>query len=213
MTDSAIGILGGTFDPVHFGHLRPALDVADRLGLEQVHLVPCAVPPHRETPVATAQQRVALLQLAIKNNPRFFVDERELQREGPSYTIDTLRSLREDFPQKPLYLLVGTDAFMGIQSWHEWQQLLDFANIVVMQRPEETMSMPEELNSWYQQHLFVETEGQSLHGKIMPVKVTQLSISATQIRTCIASGASPQYLLPDAVISLVEMLGLYQQKK
>ncbi|OUR74428.1 nicotinate-nicotinamide nucleotide adenylyltransferase [Methylophaga sp. 41_12_T18] len=212
MTDSAIGILGGTFDPVHFGHLRPALDVADQLGLEQIHLIPCAVPPHRETPLATAQQRVALLLLAIKNNPRFVVDERELQREGPSYTIDTLRSLRQEFPAKPLYLLVGTDAFMGIQSWHEWQQLLELTHIVVMQRPDETTAMPDALASWYQQHL-VTNDDVNLAGKIIPVKVTQLSISATQIRTSIANGASPQYLLPDAVISLVDMLGLYQQKE
>lgn len=106
-----IGILGGTFDPVHFGHLRPALDVAEQLNLEHVRLIPSAEPPHRAEPVATAQQRVALLQLAIKNNPRFVVDDRELHRKGPSYTVDTLYSLKQEFPDSSFYLMLGTDAF------------------------------------------------------------------------------------------------------
>ncbi|NOQ81528.1 MAG: adenylyltransferase/cytidyltransferase family protein, partial [Methylophaga sp.] len=107
MADS-IGILGGTFDPIHFGHLRPALDVAEQLGLDRVHLIPSARPPHRDQPQATAEQRLTMLHLAVKNNPQFVVDDRELHREGASYTVDTLVSLRQDFPDSPLYLMVGT---------------------------------------------------------------------------------------------------------
>lgn len=207
-----IGILGGTFDPVHFGHLRPALDVAEQLSLEHIRLIPSAEPPHRAEPVATAQQRVALLQLAIKNNPRFVVDDRELHRKGPSYTVDTLYSLKQEFPESSFYLMLGTDAFLGIQSWQEWNQLIELAHIVVMQRPNETLTMPADLEQWYQQYLANEESQYKLAGSIIPVTVTQLAISASQIRNQLAEGESPQFLLPDAVISLIEMLGLYQSK-
>ncbi|MBL1321256.1 MAG: nicotinate-nucleotide adenylyltransferase [Methylophaga sp.] len=206
----SIGILGGTFDPVHFGHLRPALDVADQLGLDRIHLIPSARPPHRGEPQATPEQRLTMLQLAVKNNPQFVVDDRELHREGNSYTIDTLLSLRQEFPNSPLYLMVGTDAFSYIQTWHRWQELLDLAHIVVMQRPDETLTMSDEMTSWYRQHLAINGAPTQLAGKIWRVNVTQLAISATEIRTKIAQGSNPQYLLPDAVIQLISMLGLYK---
>ena len=206
----AIGILGGTFDPIHFGHLRAALDVAEQLNLDRVHLIPSATPPHREQPQANAKQRVALLQLAIKNNEHFIVDDRECHREGASYTIDTLISLRQEFPDSPLYLMIGTDAFAHIQTWQRWDELLDYANIVVMQRAssDDKPSLPPELTTWYQQHLSKNKPSQQ--GVIYPVKVTQLEISATKIRTKITQGQSPQFLLPDAVIQLIDMLGLYK---
>jgi nicotinate-nucleotide adenylyltransferase len=212
MTVTRIGILGGTFDPVHFGHLRPALDVAEQLNLDHVRLIPCSVPPHRTQPQATAQQRLTMLQLAIKNNPRFIVDDRELQREGPSYTVDTLKSLRGEFPDTALYLILGTDAFLGLPSWHQWSQIIELAHIVVMQRPDEKLDIPEEFKQWYQQHLAKENKQTELAGSIWPVNVMQLAISATFIRQQITAGSSPQFLLPDSVISLIEMLGLYQQQ-
>jgi nicotinate-nucleotide adenylyltransferase len=212
MTTSKIGILGGTFDPIHFGHLRPALDVAEQLDLDHVRLIPCSVPPHRAQPQATAQQRLTMLQLAIKNNPRFIVDDRELQREGSSYTVDTLKSLRDEFPDTVLYLILGTDAFLGLQSWHQWQQIIELAHIVVMQRPDEILATSGEMESWYQEHLGKEESAEQLAGAIWPVAVTQLNISATEIRELIANSLSPQFLLPDAVINLIEMLGLYQQQ-
>ena len=206
----AIGILGGTFDPIHFGHLRAALDVAEQLNLDRVHLIPSATPPHRPQPQANAKQRVALLQLAIKNNEQFVVDDRECHREGASYTIDTLISLRQEFPDSPLYLMIGTDAFAHIQTWHRWDELLDYANIVVMQRAssDEQFSLPAELTTWYQQYLSKNRPSQQ--GAIYPIKVTQLAISATEIRCKITQGQSPQFLLPDAVIQLIDMLGLYK---
>jgi nicotinate-nucleotide adenylyltransferase len=212
MTITRIGILGGTFDPVHFGHLRPALDVAEHLNLDHVRLIPCSVPPHRTQPQATAQQRLTMLQLAIKNNSRFVVDDREIQREGPSYTVDTLKSLRTEFPDTALYLILGTDAFLGLQSWHLWSQIIELAHIVVMQRPDENLDMSEEFKQWYQQHLAKEDSQMEVAGSVWSVNVMQLAISATFIRQQIATGASPQFLLPDSVISLIEMLGLYQQQ-
>ena len=206
--EPAIGILGGTFDPVHYGHLRPAVDVAHALGLDHVRLIPSAQPPHREQPLANAKQRLTLLQLAVKAAPELDVDDRELLRDGPSYTIDTLKSLRDDFPNNPLYLLLGTDAFLSLYQWHQWQDLLSYANIVVMQRPEHQLALPEHMQAWFEQH-YTDSIEASLSGKVLTLPVTQLAISATQIRTLFGQGASPQYLLPDSVIQLIEMLGLY----
>lgn len=206
----SIGILGGTFDPIHFGHLRPALDVAEQLGLDRVHLIPSARPPHREQPQATAEQRLTMLHLAVKNNAQFVVDDRELHREGASYTIDTLLSLRQDFPDSSLYLMVGTDAFAQIQTWHRWQELLGLAHIVVMQRANEKLTMSDDMADWYQQHLASNDGAKTLLGEIWPVNVTQLVISATDIRKKIAHNSNPQFLLPDAVIQLIGMLGLYK---
>lgn len=204
----AIGIMGGTFDPVHYGHLRPAIDVANALGLDHVRLIPSAQPPHRDAPVANAKQRLTLLQLATKAAPELDVDDRELMRDGPSYTIDTLKSLRTDFPENPLYLLLGTDAFLGLYQWHQWQDILNYANIVVMQRPQQQLAIPEQMKTWFEAHHTDSTET-TLAGNVLTVPVTQLAISATQIRGLLERSASPQFLLPDSVIQLIEMLGLY----
>ena len=135
-----IGIFGGTFDPIHYGHLRSALEVKDIFGLNEVRLIPCASPPHREQPAVTAEMRLQMLELAIKNQPGLKIDTRELDRhkvsdQTPSYMVDTLKSLRQEFPAEPLLLFIGTDAFKHLTSWHQWQQLFDYAHIVVMTRP------------------------------------------------------------------------------
>ncbi|MCX4187591.1 nicotinate-nucleotide adenylyltransferase [Methylophaga sp. OBS4] len=207
----AIGLLGGTFDPVHFGHLRTALDVVEKLQLAQIRLIPCAIPPHRVIPVATPEQRRLMLELAIKNHPRLVVDDRELQRQGPSYTVDTLLSLREDFTDNPLFVLMGSDAFKTLPSWSRWQQILELAHIVVMQRPEEEMDLADDFARWYQQHLATANDSALPAGKIWPVPVTQLAISATEIRQALSEQRDVRYLLPDAVIALIEQLGLYQR--
>ncbi len=206
----AIGILGGTFDPVHYGHLRSALEVAQQLKLDHIRLIPSATPPHREQPKATAQQRLMMLHLAIKNSGYFVVDDRELHREGPSYSVDTLASLREEFVDNPLYLLIGTDAFAAIESWHNWQQLIELSHIVVISRPSGEITLPDSLKQWYQQHLAKETDQHLVAGKIWPVTVTELAISATAIRETIARNESPEFLMPDAVLRLIEQTGLYR---
>lgn len=208
----AIGILGGTFDPIHFGHLRAALEVEEQLGLDHVRLIPSARPPHRDAPHATPQQRLMMLHLAMKNTDRFVVDDRELHRDGASYSVDTLVSLREDFPDNPLYLLLGSDAFLGIQTWHNWQRLLELAHIVLISRPGETLTMSAELAAWYQQHLAKPTDAQRSAGNIWPVEVTPLAISATAIRDAFRNGKSAQFLMPEPVIQLIEQLGLYRSQ-
>lgn len=207
----AIGILGGTFDPVHFGHLRTGLDVVEQLGLAQLRLMPCAIPPHRIEPVAAASERRLMLELAIKNHPKLVVDDRELSREEPSYTVDTLLSLREDYPDNPLFVLMGTDAFCSLPSWSRWQQILDLAHIVVMQRAEEPLQMSSELADWYQQRQAIAGDESLSAGKVWSVPVTQMAISATMIRDALLQQKDVRYLLPDAVIALIEQLHFYQK--
>lgn len=208
----AIGILGGTFDPVHFGHLRSALEVCQQLELNHVRLIPCAIPPHRQDTMASADARRLMLELAVKYVPQLLVDDRELHREGPSYTVDTLLSLREEFVDNPLFLILGTDAFRGIKSWSRWQQILQLAHIVVVQRPDETLELQEDLQHWYQQHL-AKTEDRLLSsGMIWSLKVTPLAISATQIREDLMAGKPVNFLLPESVITVIEQLGLYRSK-
>ncbi|WP_273150606.1 nicotinate-nucleotide adenylyltransferase [Methylophaga thiooxydans] len=207
----AIGILGGTFDPVHFGHLRTGLDVVEQLGLAQLRLMPCAIPPHRIEPVASASERRLMLELAIKNHPKLVVDDRELSREGPSYTVDTLLSLREDYPDNPLFVLMGTDAFCSLPTWSRWQQILELAHIVVMQRADETLQMSAELADCYQQHQAKAGDESLSAGKIWSIPVTQMAISATMIRDALSQHKDVRYLLPDAVIALIEQLHFYQK--
>ena len=130
-----IGVYGGTFDPVHFGHLRTALEVKEYFALDEIRLIPCSQPPHRETPLTPPKMRLEMLRLAVNNQQGMVIDNRELEREGYSYMIDTLRSLKNEFSNKPLLLFIGTDAFEGLMDWHLWQQLFDYSHIVVMSRP------------------------------------------------------------------------------
>lgn len=206
-----IGVFGGTFDPVHFGHLRPAMDVAESLNLDHVRLIPSATPPHRASPQASAEQRVTMLQLAVKNSNCFVIDDRELYREGPSYTVDTLISLREQYPDDALYLILGMDAFLGIQSWHQWQKLLELSHLVVMQRPSESFNMTTEIKRWYEAHVTTGEDNAAKAGVIFPVMVTQLAISASVIREKLAKKADPIFLLPEATLSFIKTSKLYEK--
>ncbi len=210
MGNEAIGILGGTFDPVHFGHLRSALEVAEKLSLNHVRLIPNNEPPHREQPKVSAQHRVLMLHLAIKNSDMFVVDDREVNRDGPSYMVDTLTSLRAEFSDNPLYLIVGSDAFNSIDTWHQWHKLIELAHIVVVTRPDEQLTLSTELTSWYQQHKANESDAVLPFGKIWLTEVTQLAISSSDIRRRITNNESAQFLVPDGVLQVIEQAGLYK---
>ena len=132
---SPIGVFGGTFDPIHFGHLRTAFEMLQALRFEEVRFIPCGTPPHRGETYANASQRLEMVRVAVDGQSGFVVDDRELQRDGPSYSIDTLKTLREEFPQRSLGLIVGMDAFLGLPRWHRWRELLDVAHIIVAHRP------------------------------------------------------------------------------
>lgn len=208
-----MGILGGTFDPIHFGHLRPALELLDTLQLAEVRFIPCRIPAHRGTPQVTAEQRLKLAQLAMIGQPGFVADDRELRREGTSYMVDTLASLRKDFGQEtPLCLIVGADAFRELHTWGRWQDVARLAHIVVMQRPGALQPLPPVLEEWLTPRRV--HEAFSLHGKpagsILFQPVTQLDISATQIRALLAHGQSPRYLLPEAVLAYILDRRLYR---
>ena len=201
-----ICILGGTFDPVHFGHLRPALDVQQALDIACVHLLPCRVPPHRAVPLATAEQRLELLQLAVADEPALEVDDRELRRDGPSYMVDTLESLRAEQGEEPVCLVLGMDALLGLEHWHRWQDIPALCHLVVMHRPG---------NPWPQQGTLADrvnsarvTDAGALRrqpaGCVIGIPVTQMAVSSTQIRDLLAAGQSPRYLLPDAVLNRIQ---------
>lgn len=206
-----IGILGGTFDPVHFGHLRPALEVLEALGLDEIRCIPSHVPPHRSQPEATPQQRLAMLQAAVAGDAAFTIDTREFEREGPSYTLDTLGSLREELGATGLCLLVGMDAFRGFTSWHRWREITDYAHIVVMTRPGAPPPAEGELADFIALHRV--TEADALKGRasglIFYQPVSQLDISGTQIRKLLASGQRADYLLPAPVLDIIRSEGLY----
>ena len=139
-----IGVFGGTFDPIHFGHLRLAEEMAEGLGLSQVRFIPAGQPPHRGAPRTAASHRLEMVRRAIAGNPRFEVDAREVQRPDPSYTVDTLTALRAELGnEQPLWLLLGADAFSGLPSWHQWRQLFELANIVVAARPGRSSCNPD----------------------------------------------------------------------
>ena len=210
-----IGILGGTFDPVHFGHLRPALEIQQSLELEEVRLIPCHLPPHRTPPVASSGQRVRLLEAAVRNYPQFRVDRRELGREGPSYTFDTLASLREELPGATLCLLIGMDAFRELPTWHRWNELIELCHMVVMTRPGSDVPQQGKLADFINGHRVAETAGlrDRQNGGLLFQPVTQLEISATQVRGLLGAGRSIGFLLPEAVIELIRQEGLYQDSQ
>lgn len=206
-----IGIYGGTFDPVHYGHLRTALEVKENFSLDEVRLIPCSQPPHRESPLTSPEMRLAMLKLAIQNQPGLVIDRRELDREGYSYMIDTLKSLRSEMPNKSLLLFIGTDAFKGLADWHQWQQLFDYAHIIVITRPGyKTQQMSRFLLS-----KVTEDHENLIHNKsgcLFFQSVTQLDISATVIRAKIETGLNPSFLLPDSVIEYIKQHKLYVEK-
>ncbi len=210
-----IGVFGGTFDPVHFGHLRPALELKEQLGLEAVHLIPCHIPPHRDEPHATPAQRRTMLQLAIEGEPGLLLDNRELERPGPSYMVDTLKSLRQEFgEQRPLCLIIGADAFLGLPSWYHWQQLVQLAHIVVAHRPGwqlDESSLEPALQQLLQQHRLSGAQQlcETPAGGVLLQPVTQLAISASAIRQQVAAGGSANYLLPQPVWDYIRQQNLY----
>ncbi|MDH5571098.1 MAG: nicotinate-nucleotide adenylyltransferase [Gammaproteobacteria bacterium] len=208
-----IGIYGGTFDPVHFGHLRPALDVYEIAKLDEVRFIPCGQPPHRELPLTDAQHRLAMLRLAIANQPAFKLDEREIHRKGPSYMVDTLRDLRKDCGAKPLCLIIGFDAFLGLDSWHEWKHIPELAHLIITRRPgwddAGFRAKPALDELVKQRQMPVEQLHQYQVGGLCFIEVTQLDISATYIRKLLQNGRDPHYLLPDSVYQLIKQEKLY----
>ena len=206
-----VGVFGGTFDPIHYGHLRTAFELLQALRLSEVRFIPCGDPPHRGTTFASAAERLRMVALAIDGQEGFVADDRELARGGPSYSIDTLLTLREEFPQRPLGLILGMDAFLGLHTWHRWDELLDVAHIVVAHRP--GWKAPDigplgELLEEFGTHR-VDDLHEALCGRIHIHAVTQLEISSTEIRDLVAAGRDPRFLMPDAVCQAIGKSACY----
>jgi nicotinate-nucleotide adenylyltransferase len=206
-----MGIFGGTFDPVHNGHLRTAVEMREALRLAEVRFLPAGNPPHREHTQATAEVRLALVRAAVADEPGFSVDDRETRRSGLSYSVDTLAELRAEFPQRSICLLLGMDAFLGLPNWHRWRELLELAHVVVAHRPGWKAPTQGPLGE-----VMVDRGTGSvrdLHdataGRIFVHAVTQLEISSTELRQLISRGRDPRYLVPDSVCKLLREKGWY----
>lgn len=211
-----IGVLGGTFNPIHFGHLRLAQELTDALNLKEVRFIPAANPPHKDAPSVSAFHRAEMVKLAIADNPSFKLDERELQREGASYTIDTLISLRSKIgPEVALCLIMGSDAFTGLNTWHRWQEILDYCHIILVQRPPITVTnqppLANELTLLLQNHYTENVSDLSNQnaGFIHMQTITALSISSTAIRSAFKLKQIPRYLMPQTVIDYIAINQLY----
>jgi len=209
---SPIGIFGGTFDPIHFGHLRTAFELLQALRLAEVRLMPAGSPPHRGVPLCDAEHRLAMVRAAIVGQPGFVVDDRESRRDGPSYTVTTLRELRAEAPARPVCLIVGMDAFLGLPQWHEWRSVLDLAHVVVAHRPGWAAPASGALGDLLAERgtARVEDLQETVAGRIHVRPVTPLEISSTDLRNLIVSGSDPRYLLPDAVRAIIRDTGCYR---
>ncbi|ROH87256.1 nicotinate-nucleotide adenylyltransferase [Pseudomethylobacillus aquaticus] len=208
-----IGLLGGTFDPIHLGHLRLAQALSAALKLSMVRFIPAAVPPHRPQPQASAHQRAHMVSLAIAACPEFMLDTRELQRDGPSYTVNTLQALRAELGQHvSLCLLLGQDAFAGLAGWHHWQTLLEYGHIVIATRPDSaTHDYSAKLQRWHDAHHVSALE--LLHeqpaGCIYHQAIPALPVSATAIRAALAKGEAVDACLSGAVLDYIRAEQLY----
>ncbi len=200
----ALGVLGGAFDPVHIGHLRGAIAVREHLGLERVDLLPAAQSPLKDTATVTAADRLAMLEAAVRGVPGLGVDARELAREGPSYTVDTLIELRREVGQAlPLIWIVGTDILPALPKWSRWQQLLELAHLVILERPG-SYSPPLAVTQWLDQHRIDQNALlMSAAGGVMTLDQPVLDIASSDIRTLLAAGRDPRFLLPDVVMEYI----------
>jgi len=207
----AVGVFGGMFDPIHYGHLRTAYELQKKLSLDEVRFLPCANPPHRSAAAVDAALRTRMLAAAIRGQPGFVVDDRESKRSGPSYTVDTLEELQTDFPDASLCLILGMDVFLGLPQWHEWRKLLDLAHIVAVERPGWRAPDSGALSGLVERHATADPDDlrRERHGRIFLAEVTQLEISSTGLRSAIRAGLEPRYLVPDAALKVITETGCY----
>jgi nicotinate-nucleotide adenylyltransferase len=215
-----LGLLGGTFDPVHYGHLRAADAVRRALGLAEVRLFPAGDPPHRAAPVATASHRVAMLELALAEFPGLVLDAREIARPGKSYTVLTLAELRAEDPMRPLALIVGSDAFLGLPTWHRWTELFDLAHVVVVTRPDAPLDgvgagplAPQWARRLREDASVLET---APAGAILLLSIPPQPISASAIRRALAAGPAGldalRGMVPPAVLAYIDRNQLYRSR-
>ena len=206
-----IGIFGGTFDPIHYGHLRTAFELLQALRFNEIRFMPCGDPPHRGDSIADAELRLEMVRVATDTQTGFVVDDRELRRDGPSYSVDTLAALREEFPNHSLGLIIGMDAFLGLPKWHNWHRILQLAHIVVAHRPgwrAPDMGPLGDMLTDSGTHR-IDDLHQTISGHIYIHAVTQLEISSSEIREMVGLGRDARFLMPEGVRELIEQSGCY----
>ena len=208
-----VGVFGGTFNPVHYGHLRSALELVERLQLEQLRLMPSAQPPHRDIPQCSAVHRAAMIELAVAGEPHLVCDPRELHRAGKSYTIDSLIELRNELgADTGVCTVLGCDAVLDIPSWHRWQELLDWTHIVVIARPGWELPRTGMVAQWLSANCVDDRSAlrQRPAGRIVIEELRPLAISSTEIRDLLAAGRSARYLMPQTVLDYIQAHKLYR---
>lgn len=212
-TKPLLGIYGGTFDPIHIGHLRTAIEIYETLPFQQIRIIPCKVPPHRGGTFASAEQRWDMVAKAVNGLEGIHADPREMQREGISYTVDTLLGLQQDFPETHLCLIVGHDTFLGLPTWHRWQEILTIAHLIVVARPgEDQPSLDMATDIFFSSFQVQENPAQLTQrpsGSILFWKGTALAISSSQIRQRASRHLSLRYLVPDVVHDYINQKMLY----
>lgn len=208
----SIGILGGTFDPIHNGHIQLALEAQQQHQLDAVRLIPVNIPPHREKPFVSSSHRVNMIELAITNLTNVSIDKRELERTEISYSIDTLRSLRAEFPETSLSMILGQDAFNKIDRWKDWQELLHYAHIIVANRPETSIDKISAVQqTWLASHQTTDKTDikKKLFGKIYFMNIPMLDISSSMIRQCYTEKKPVDHLLPETIQTYIKENHLY----
>jgi nicotinate-nucleotide adenylyltransferase len=206
-----LAIMGGAFDPVHFGHLRSAVELQEYLQLGELRFVPSANPQHRPPHFASAEIRLSMLQAAVGDMPDCTIDDREINRQGPSWSVVTLEELRAEIGSRSLCMIIGMDAFLGLPDWHRWGDLCGLAHIVVASRPGSMLPAGGPLGELLAARGTRDPlELQQLSaGKILVHEVTQLEISSSAVRDCLMGGGSARYLVPDSVLQIIEDSGCY----
>jgi nicotinate-nucleotide adenylyltransferase len=207
-----IGLFGGTFNPIHHGHIALAQSVADTLHCSQIRFIPAAIPPHKAIPAVTALHRANMVQLAIEDHPDFILDTCELDRQGPSYTIETLHLLRHRLPEKSLCLIMGQDSYLQLTSWHRWQELLDYCHLLIVHRADIAHSL--QLHSAHQHKLVDIAQAAAqfavqTHGLITYLPVTPPDVSSTRIRADLAQGHAHIAGMPEKVLHYIKENHLY----
>jgi len=213
-----IGLFGGTFNPIHWGHIRTAAKLKKTLNIEKMILMPCGLPPHREKPDVDAPTRLAMVEAAVKYDPGLLVDSREMRRAGLSYTVDTLTEVRHQYGDEPICLIVGADAFLKFDTWHHWQRIFDLAHIIVVYRPGWPLTtlndnISEQLRDFIASRRTEDTQQIRQHcaGLVLMQKITDMDVSSSQIREKIAKGESINELVPDSVLAIIRQNALYKQ--
>ncbi|WP_159445598.1 nicotinate-nucleotide adenylyltransferase [Oceanospirillum multiglobuliferum] len=207
-----VAVMGGTFDPVHHGHLRSALELKQLLNLDQLRLLPCHQPTHRGVPRTQAEQRLQMLRLAVADEPSLYIDDREIRLDQPSYSVYSLQSLKAELGDSvTLFWVLGVDSFASFTRWHRWQEILQLANLIILTRPGFTLgeNTPEQ-KLWQANRADCAELEKADCGKIYALQLpSQLEISATFIRDQLQQGCSVRYLLPDAVLNYIQQQQLY----